>query len=397
MTEHLGSSSPFDDADLDRMIEENVLTAGDAAEVAQPAPAENSSGLIGQWIPETLADAYADESPVEFLVDGLLPVPSLSIVYGGPGSLKSMVLADLAVCVAAGKTWLEPLPNESFGCISFNTHQCRVLWLDFDNGKKRTRWRMAAIGRGHELPPDADLHYISMAKPWLNASNNAMVEQVSDYMKAGGYRLLIIDNLGLVNGGMEENSNQMAQVMGALRWLSEDANCAVILIHHQRKSTTNGSADTGARKGDSLRGHSTIEASLDLALLIERKGREDAIIAYPTKTRDFHRFDFFGALWSFEHLPDSDRMKWGRFWSRSVATGEEAVNIAISAQIKSELRGRDWTMQGDVVKLVQSSFAARPGGKAPGIHKIRGLLRELAEEGQILQRGEGTKLEYRTL
>jgi len=54
----------------------------------------------------------------------------------------------------------------------------------------------------------------------------------------------------------------MATVMGHFRYLAEQAKVAVILIHHQRKS--NGS---NARLGERLRGHSSIEAALDLASL----------------------------------------------------------------------------------------------------------------------------------
>jgi hypothetical protein len=273
-----------------------------------------------------------------------------------------------------------------------------VLWLDFDNGKKRTRQRMAALGRGHELPGDSALHYISMAMPWLDASDNALVTEVAKYVKHGGYKLLIIDNLGLVNGGIEENSSEMAQVMGLLRWLSEEAECAVIVIHHQRKGAGAGQNDPGQRKGDTLRGHSTIEASLDMALLVERKGREDALLVIPTKTRDFHRFDFFGALWTFEHYPDNTgRMKTGRFFARSVATGEEAINLAITAQIKTEMRGKGWMAPKDIVDLVRDRMAAKPGGRAPGVNKVRGLLREMSENGHLLRRGEGKHVEYSTL
>ena len=360
-------------------------------------PAKDAGELYGKWVPETLADAYADDSPIEFLVDGLIPIPSLSIIYGGPGTLKSMLLADLAVCVAAGEVWLAALEGAEMGGISFATKQAPVLWLDFDNGKKRTHHRMAALGRGHSQPGDAALHYISMAMPWLNASDQSLVIEVAKYVKHGGYKLLIIDNLGLVNGGIEENSSEMAQVMGLLRWLSEEAECAVIVIHHQRKGAGQ-SNDPGQRKGDTLRGHSTIEASLDMALLIERKGREDALLVVPTKTRDFHRFDFFGALWTYEHYADNTgRMKSGRFFARSVATGEEAINLAIMAQIKTEMRGKGWMVPKDIVDLVRDRMAAKPGGKAPGVNKVRGLLREMSESGQLLHRGNTKSLEYSTL
>jgi hypothetical protein len=382
----------FSEDDFDRLVDANIVGGGTDAPDVSDAP-DAPSRLTGHWVPETLADAYADNTPIEFLIEGLLPVPSLSIVYGGPGSLKSMLLADLAVCVAAGKVWLEPLPGDALGGVSFVTKQAPVLWLDFDNGKKRTRRRMAALGRGHEQPPDASLHYISMAIPWLDASDDSMMREVQKFVADGHYKLVIIDNLGLVNGGVEENSSEMSVVMSKLRSLSEAAECAVIVIHHQRKNSTNGS-DPGTRKGDTLRGHSTIEASLDMALLIERKGREDAILAVPTKTRDFHRFDFFGALWTFEHYADDDRLRTGRFWARSVATGEEAVNMAIMQVIKNEMRGHGWMGGPEIINLTRDTMAARPGGKPAGINKVRGLLRQMADDGQILTQGKARNVEY---
>jgi RecA-family ATPase len=392
MTERVGGASPFDDADLDRLIEENVFTGADAQ---QPALVPDEYDLKARWLPFTLSDAYKETSPTEFLIDGLLPIPSLSIVYGGPGSLKSMLLADMAVCVASGLQWLESLPaGDAIPGITFPTKQAPVLWIDFDNGRKRTHHRMRALGRGHDAPETVPLHYLSLPDPWLDASNSTFIYRLTEYVQAGGYRLVIIDNLGLVNGGTDENSGEMARVMSNLRHMSEDGNCAVIAIHHQRKGSSN-TTDPGVRKGDTLRGHSTIEASLDMALLVERKGREDYVIITPTKVRDFQKFDNFGALWSYDHFADNqDMLRTGRFWSKAVATGDEAVNLAIMQTIKNELRGRSWTSGPDIVQLVRDRMAAKPGGKAPGINKVRGLLREMAENGQLISQGKARNLEY---
>lgn len=73
-------------------------------------PGDMEAGeLFRNWKLRSLADAYRPRPPLYYLVDGLLPAPSLSIVYGGPGSLKSMLLADLCVCVASGQPWLQPI------------------------------------------------------------------------------------------------------------------------------------------------------------------------------------------------------------------------------------------------------------------------------------------------
>lgn len=383
----------FNPEDFDALVNGAM---GGSNEPSAAVVEEDAGSLVGQWVAETLADAYADTAPVEFLIDGLLPVPSLSIVYGGPGSLKSMILVDLALCVAGGVPWLETLPSDDQAVpgATFPTKQAPVLWVDFDNGPRRTRERIGAIGRGHELPIDTPMRYLSMPSPWMDASRREFIDDVARYVKVGGYRLVIVDNLGLINGGIEENSGEMAMVMGHLRWLAESAGCAVIVVHHQRKSS---GLTNGVRKGETLRGHSTIEASLDLALLVERNGREDAVVVTPTKVRDYQDFDSFGALWSFEHKEGTRQLQWGRFWSKAVATGEEAVNLAITATIKNEMRGLGWMGPGDVVNLVRERMAAKPGGKAPGIHKVRGLLRQMAEDGQIMAQGKANQLEYRVL
>jgi hypothetical protein len=54
----------------------------------------------------TLKDAYAPREPLSYVIDNLFPPGSLSIVYGPPGSLKSMLLSDAAMSTAAGTDWL---------------------------------------------------------------------------------------------------------------------------------------------------------------------------------------------------------------------------------------------------------------------------------------------------
>ena len=106
------------------------------------------------WDIYSLADAYAPRDPMVELVEGLFPLPSLAIVYGAPGTLKSFLLLDLAICVAAGpKTvpgWLCPL-DRSRKAAPRMIRQASTLWVDFDNGPRRMHERAAAIGRAYNL------------------------------------------------------------------------------------------------------------------------------------------------------------------------------------------------------------------------------------------------------
>lgn len=380
MTNNAGGS-PFDDADLERLINENVITAGEDA--LQDGAARDANGLIGKWVQRTLADAYKPRPPRRFLIDGLLPIPSLSIVFGGPGSLKSMILLDMAACIATGKPWLESMPGGGVRPgITLHTIQAKVLWIDFDNGVLSSDERFEAIGRGHELQPDATMDYVSMPDPWLDASDRSIIVDLIEYINHFKYELVIIDNLGLVSGDVEENSGDMTKVMGHLRGLSERTNSAVIVVHHQRK--TNGSAAAGdIPKGETLRGHSSINAALDLALLVDRKEGDDSINIIPTKVRGFRQFDVIGALFTYEHKEGTKEMQAARFWSKSVETTEEVINLAIKANIRQALKKLGTAAGKDIIDDVRDYMAAQPGGKAPGINKVRGLLKDMVDDGSI--------------
>jgi putative DNA primase/helicase len=69
----------------------------------------------GMWAGQihTLEEAFKPRQKRQYLVTRLIPLPSLTIVFGAPGGFKSLLIADLATCVAAGLPWLSPLPQNS--------------------------------------------------------------------------------------------------------------------------------------------------------------------------------------------------------------------------------------------------------------------------------------------
>lgn len=362
------------DTDISKILESVYL---DPDQVAKEAAAGN---LFGKWQIFNMEDAYQDREPLKFLVDGLLPYPSLSIVYGGPGSLKSMLLADLAVCVAGGVPWLEPLPTdrEQPGR-TFRVEKAGILWIDFDNGKRRTHTRIGAFGRARGLPSNIPVHYVSMPTPPLDASNRAFVEELAKLIKHLSVKMVIIDNLGLITGDTEENSAGMAQVMGNLRWLCEETDTAVIVIHHQRKASA---ADNGARKGETLRGHSSIEASLDLALIVERKNSDDTVTIIPTKVRDYKVVDLFGAKFTYQHKEGTRELETARFFSINTETeAEREIRLIVdSAQRQIEEAGKP-LKQGDLVDLIRDHLATQ--GRAPAINRVRGVLTAAVADGRL--------------
>lgn len=235
-----------------------------------------------QWNLFTLKDAYIPRPPVEYLIENVFELPSLCIVYGSPGMFKSFILADMAICIAMGKEWLYPDPN-SIGKSAKpkGVTPATVLWIDFDNGKRRTHERFDMLGKGHNAPDSIPLFYASMENPPLTLSDPGSIIYLTALIQSIGARLIVIDNLGTVSGPkVDENSADMIQIMFNLRTVIENTCATIIVIHHQRKS--NGFK---TRDGESLRGHSSIESALDLALQVEREPGSKEIRIKSTKSR----------------------------------------------------------------------------------------------------------------
>lgn len=340
-----------------------------------------SPSLLRAWEIRNLTHAYEPRDPMRYLVAGLLPRPSLSILFGAPGSLKSLMLADLSACITQGATWLESMPGAEQGR-SFSTEQAGVFWVDFDNGRRRTDERMAAVGRGHELEKEAPIHYTSMPTPWLDAGNQAFVASMADMVRQLGVGLVVIDNLGLVTGKIDENSPEIARVMGNFRFLAEEADAAVIIIHHQRKAT--GFLDV--RKGETLRGHSSIEASLDLALHIDRKESTESVTVTATKTRGF-RVDTFGAFMTYTHIPRSYDLESARFWAEPIKSESQRERVELESIILQVLAKQPLT-QRELVDAVRTEMILR-GGKSAGRDKIIAFADSMA--GDKLTCEYGTK------
>ena len=266
------------------------------ADTIEPLPEPLVDLLLAEpdpWKIFTLRDAAQPRPPLVWIVDRILPMNSLSIWYGAPGTLKSMILADLAVCVAGGKPWL--VDNQMRG--GYTTAAGPVLWLDFDNGARRTHERFAALAASHKVPTSAPLHYVSMAEPRLDAGATDSTAALADRIVRLNAQLVVIDNLGVISGDADENSADMQRPMDGLRWLVEATGTAIVVLHHQRK-TSNAPGAGGGRAGDGLRGHGSIEAKLDYAVLVARD--DDNLTLTGTKMRGAS-FKPLGATFAYEN------------------------------------------------------------------------------------------------
>lgn len=325
------------------------------------------------WNFYTLEDAFTPRPATQYLVDGLIESKSLVITYGSPGAMKSLLLADLAVCVAGGLRWLASIGADD--TVSYSTVQTPVLWIDADNGVRRTHERFAAIARTHQVPPTTPLWYVSMPSPALDASDAFATENLAARIISRGVGLVVIDNLSVISGKADENSDEMVAVMANLRQLVETTGAAVIVIHHQRK----GSAGFQGRKGETLRGHSSINAALDLALLVEREEQASCISIRATKERGAP-VKPFAAEFVYTHQPDSHELLSARFSGRPFRTepdpSEENLGDEVVA-IVAENRGIN---QSALRKQAKEAYPSASD------HRIRATINDLVRAGKLVCR-----------
>jgi hypothetical protein len=203
--------------------------------------------------------------------------------------------------------------------------------------------------------------------PWLDASKPESIGSLINRIVSKGVQLVVIDNLGLISGGAAEGTEAMIPIMGALRQLAEATGAAIVVIHHQRKT-----GQINARAGESLRGHSSIEAALDLAILVEREEGSGIISLKSTKTRGVDVYPF-SAEFTYTHKPNTTELETAKFWGLAVedTTSDRAIENAILESL-----GQETINQTSLVKAVKERGI-------PGTNRILGIVKRLENSKKI--------------
>lgn len=326
------------------------------------------------WQLETAEDALKPQPPVEWLVSNTVEAGSISIWFGAPGSMKSLILADLCINVATGGRFLRDVTQAG----GMPVIAAPFLWVDFDNGKRRTRERFGAFTRTYSAL-GAPFFYTSMPDGGFDAGNTQHVADMAGRMIANGIRVLVIDNLITVSGGRKENEAEMQIVMDGIKWLREETGAAIILIHHQTKQ---GGGRASGRKGESLRGHSCIEAACDSVWYVERDGEQgDNLSVIPTKVRGAP-VNPFGAKFTFESNPDKS-LRLARFFGNEVTPPAQKRENGIKAKILAALKAGG--------KMSGAAIKKSVGGRGADID---GVLFDLVKHGDIASEGSGAFHKY---
>jgi hypothetical protein len=159
----------------------------------------------------------------------------------------------------------------------------------------------------------------------------------------------------------------MIRVLGNLRELAQDTGAAIVLVHHQRKATKN-----HGRTGETLRGHSSIEAAIDLALLVEREEHSNRATMQSTKTRGNDVYPF-GVEWEYTHIPGTNELYTAHFVGREIVDLSMRIEQAVLEIVETDPGMTKGTLV-DAVREVVTDAA---------INRIRNQIKAMVEDGAL--------------
>lgn len=213
--------------------------------VPEPEPEPKPSGL-----PRVCAASLAGKPvpPRKFIVEGLIPDRTTTMMSAKGGSGKSTVAGQLGVGVSTTGNWLG-LPTE----------RGPVVFLSAEDELDELHRRLAAIAdaEGLNIAECRDLHFVPLAgqDAVLGAPDKKsgliretlIWRQLCDLVDEIQPKLVIIDTLADVFGGNEIVRAEARQFVGMLNGLAIENNLAVVLLAHPSlNGIANGTGSSGS-------------------------------------------------------------------------------------------------------------------------------------------------------
>lgn len=278
---------------------------------AAPPPALLPASDDDPWAAyRTSAILYARElpPPIDWLVYGVVEATTIGLAVGKPGDLKSMLIADMCICLSAGKPWLGGHPKEDPSLPALATRKIKVAWVDVDMGRHRTHRRIHALASAHGVDGSGlDIYTF----PPLDIADAASFDMLMRMITQGGYGLVVLDTLiNSMPSLISENDNaSLARAMTMLRRVSDQTRASIIGIHHPNKAAKSG------KDSNSTRGGSAIIGAVDNAIFVERdrSGKKDHLRIVSSKERGDAIDDVY-ARWHLERDAKGEMIR-ARFYS----------------------------------------------------------------------------------
>jgi hypothetical protein len=232
-----------------------------------PLPLVSFASIIGE-----------PDQPVDWLVQDLIVNGDRVLVYGEPGAMKSWLLLDLSLHLAAGEDWL--------GKFSI-PHAKRVLYVDEEMSQRTLKRRIRRLAAGARLDTK-DLAFRVLSGASLQSDEERITGFINELITDGFTPdVVIIETLRSVLVGDENKAQDVRGFWKSMEPFRQQ-NMTLIVSHHMRKPQQ---GFNGARYRAS--GSLDLIGGPDTALAVERLNRGTAAKLSHIKCRNAEECDPF--------------------------------------------------------------------------------------------------------
>jgi AAA domain len=207
-------------------------------------------------VPAHALSAIAEER--RWLIEELWSDQAVGIIGGEPKCCKSFLALDLAVSVASGTPCLRRFRAAQTG---------RVVLFAAEDAPHVVRARLEGICYAAGVTLSAlDIQVITV--PSLRLDDLDEQRRLAETIKALRPKLLVLDPFVRLHLIDENQSAEVAPLLGYLRSLQRRFGLSIAVVHHARKGAAN------VRAGQALRGSSEFHAWGDSNLYLRRVGEQ---------------------------------------------------------------------------------------------------------------------------
>jgi hypothetical protein len=293
-------------------------------------------------------------SPLEYLLQPILPLGVHTIIFGRPGSGKSSTATLIALIVQ------EPGSGDSLGLITL-AKPSPVLYLDFENNQDELTWRWSALTKGMNTKA-APILYLSCDKPLAE-----MVDSLHRYIKEYGIKLLILDSLLGAAGGNPNEAEPVLHLMNALKRF--DGVTTLALAHTSKEHTQGGKTTFGSVF------YEAFARSVWECKGTQKEGEGEMVIGlYHRKVNRSQREFPIGLRWTFT---------------------EDSITV-VRCDLKDTKSSGSPTMASDIEDLLtaedrmKAKEIAEELGKPEKVESIRLTLKRMEKKGLVKHFSDGT-------
>lgn len=172
-------------------------------------------------------------NPLDYVLPGMIAGSVGAIVSPG-GAGKSMLTLQIAAQIAGGP--------DTIGMGEYPTGE--VVYLPAEDPESTITHRLFSLGKQLDPAQREAVATNLTIEPLMGYEVNILDQRWTDALTriAEGKRLLILDTLRRFHQSDENDSGEMAQVVGRMEAISKATECSIVFLHHASKAAAMGGA-----------------------------------------------------------------------------------------------------------------------------------------------------------